>query len=780
MNITTKLKGLVLTLLLSIIILSFFFGRIISDPNNYYFTVSGDGFQAYYGAIYHMQHDTSLHRVNGMNYPFGEMVFFTGCQPFLVNPLKFVSNNFVDLSDHIVGILNMSMILSILIAALIMFLILYELGLSWWYSSLVAIGICMLSPQIARMGGHFSLVYLFWIPWMIYLIIRFDKNPSVKISLQIALVTFLASGTHLYFVGFFGFMIGFYWANYLWKNRTRLKAYSYSFFMFLVQLVLPVVIIQLMMTFNDVVVDRTAFPYGFFAYKAHPVGIFLPSGFPYSFITKHVTVFRHIQWESLAFIGVGALGAFLYGSVIFVRRLITRKAFWKVTDSPILNQLFWASFAALLFSFGIPFIFGLNGLVDFLGPIRQLRALARFSWLFFYMINIVFFYVVYKKWLEGNTSFKWKIISVATILLFDGYWNISSTSAILANRNAMLEDKINQTVTNEWSKDINVDDYQAIFPLPYFHVGSENIWIDSKDGTAELTMNLSLKTGLPTNGVILSRTSIEQTYLNYQLVTEPLNYSKVLDQLKSKKPFLLLVNKTAYLNEDEQRISRIADLLYENDHFQLKRLFVEDLKSLSGGYKQELVSKINHSKFIKKGEYFVSDSTLYFDYYSFEEFEMNQGYDGDCSLNILHQQWNLLFQKELNGIANGKNIYVSFWVRNYSEDGRMRANIELIQKNPLDDSIVNYFYSDIHRHIKGFDGEWALVEFSFETKVESERVKLSIRNNVLKNGSTLIDGLLIRQEGLQLFSTDKEQSFLNGRKISMDISNNILNKISQN
>ncbi|MCG8501072.1 MAG: hypothetical protein MJB12_11775, partial [Firmicutes bacterium] len=741
-----------------------FFGKIISDPNNYYFTTEGDGFKAYYGAIYHMQHDTGMTHLEGMNYPFGEMVFFTGSQPFIVNSLKLVSNHFVDLSDHVVGIINMIMILAILAAAIILYLIFSELGLSWRYSSIVAVGICMLSPQIARMGGHFSLSYLFWIPWMIYLLIRYDKKPSWKISLQMALVTFLAAGTHLYFVGFYGFMIGFYWFNYVWKKRNMLKAYFNGFVSFLVQFVLPVVIIQLIISMNDSVVDRTALPYGFFVYKAHPVGILLPSAFPYDFVPRYITVFRHIQWESLAFVGVAGLSAFLYGLFNFIKKAVGFNVFWKVSDSSILNQLFWASFAALLFSFGIPFILGLEGLADWLGPIRQLRALARFSWVFFYMLNIVLFYWLYKKVLVEKAKPKWIVITVLAVsfLLFDDFCNISNGISRLANRNLMLEDKSNLTKINEWAKSINPDDFQAIFPLPYFHVGSENIWIDSKNGTAELTMNLSLKTGLPTNGVILSRTSIEQTYLNYHLTTEPLNYSNVLDQLPNDKPFLLLINKSAYLNEDEQRIANAATLLYENEKFILERLEVQDIKALPDLYKHEVFTKLTQNEFVKSGECWVSNSNLYVDFSNYEKIE-----------KIPYKAWVTLYDKSLDGVKSGRKFYVSFWVEDYMRDGRMRANIELIQKNKIDNSTTNYFYSDIHRHIKAFDGNKALVEFTFETKTNDEKIILSIRNKVLKNDDTIIHGLLIREEGQFLLTEKSDQYFINSRILPKSIAKKI-------
>lgn len=65
-----------------------------------------------------------------MNYPYGEMVLFTGNQSAIANTIKFISENITDISLYTIGIVNLLMLFSIVIAALFIFLIfrdLYEL-----------------------------------------------------------------------------------------------------------------------------------------------------------------------------------------------------------------------------------------------------------------------------------------------------------------------------------------------------------------------------------------------------------------------------------------------------------------------------------------------------------------------------------------------------------------------------------------------------------------------------------------------------------------------------
>ena len=85
--------------------------------------------------------------------------------------------------------------------------------------------------------------------------------------------------------------------------------------------------------------------------------------------------------------------------LLFILASLVKKIYrrsWKtlllVTDNYFLNMVFWASFAALLYSFGLPFILGLEFLVEYLGPLQQIRSIGRFTWLFYFAINLVVFY----------------------------------------------------------------------------------------------------------------------------------------------------------------------------------------------------------------------------------------------------------------------------------------------------------------------------------------------------------------------------------------------------
>ncbi len=757
-------KGLVFTSLLALIIIMFFFGDILKNPNHNYFSAGGDGFKSYYGAIYHLEADSTYMKFEGMNYPYGESVFFTDNQPLLTNTVKWISNNMTDIRGSIVGIINLAMVFSILIAAVFLFLLFTEFGVFWWFASLASVGICMLSPQIGRMAGHFSLSHLFWIPVVLYLIVRFSKKASWTLSIIIALVGFLAASMQLYFIGFYGLLLTFYWLftkNWLkenWKSRGN------AFLHWFVQVCVPFILLELIMISTDHQTDRTTHPYGFLIYLAHPVSVLLPAGAPYGFVPKYITVFKHLDWEAYAFIGVASLFGFLIGLGLFLKKLVTGRAFWNISNLPILTAFFWASFVALLLSFGLPFVMGMEWLIDYIGPFRQLRALSRFSWLFFYVINVVVFYQLYRwyKVREKQPIAMFVVFAAFTLLFVDGYFNMNGTTNRLANRKPLLEDMTNQLPDNKWVNQIDVSEFQAILPIPYFHVGSENIWIEPRLNSLENSLIASLKTGLPITAVMMGRTSIGQTYRNYSLLMEPLHEFEILKDFENKKDILLMLMKGYQPNNEEQLIKNASDFLYGNDLFDLYRLPFARLKQIPEHYREDVLLDFDKEKLIKKDDLLISDTTSFFYYENYND-ERNSAFDGAGAHSLRLGDWNTLFEQKLFKAKKEETYLASFWLKDFQKDGYPRFNIEVAQTDN-NGQMLNYFYSDIHRYIRATDQNWALFEIPVTIQQDDVALKISIRNKVLRSADYVMDELLIRKSDCNMFQLESGLLIKNTRK----------------
>ncbi len=761
-----RLFGVAFALLLSAIVILIFFGRSLGDLNNTYFSTGGDGFKAYYGALYHVRYD-SLDYLNGaMNYPFGELSVFTDSQPPVANAIRFISRNVTDIKGWTTGILNGLMLLSFLLGVLFLFLIFSELKVKWWFGALAATGICMLSPQIARMGGHFSLSWQIWIPAMVYFLIRFHRTRKPLYSLLIAVTIVLSGKMHPYFIGFFGFLLGGYWIWRVFRGKSDPFVWFRDVPLFFIQFLIPVFLVQLPVLLHDAVTDRTAYPYGFNVYMGHPAGVFLPAGKPWLFVPEVVKVFGHLSWESLSYIGTAALAGLVGSLYVFIRKKIKKQPFGKLSDSAPLNALFWVSVAALVFSFGVPFVFTSGWLTDLVGPVRQLRALGRFAWLFYYLLNILVFAALFHKTESAKRAVWWKITAAAALLMlfYEGYWNMQTNTSGLNNHFAELEDYKNQLAANAWVKDINPDEFQAILPLPYFHIGSENIWIDGTDESKKYAMLVSLKTGLPMTAAELSRTSVSRSFINYSLVTEPLQQTGLADYLENEKPLLVMKMQGYEPTEAEEWLLKDAWFLTETEEFTLLGLSVDHIRTLHESWLQNVKLTYENSKLLPVNGFFVSEASTFFRVNSFDHLPSLVSLRGEGAFTLPPREWATLIDDTLVSVPAGTKMAVGFWIFNYMKDAYLRGNLEVVQKNSITGETTGFDYSDFFRHLKGFDGDWALVEFEFETKTADEILHVRVRNPVLPKTYFTIDELLIREKDTKVWKSESDYLLCNGRR----------------
>jgi hypothetical protein len=63
------------------------------------FSAAGDGMKNYFTFLYHVKHDSTYWKFEGMNYPFGENIVFTDNQPIMGGFWQNGLHSLVGLSD---------------------------------------------------------------------------------------------------------------------------------------------------------------------------------------------------------------------------------------------------------------------------------------------------------------------------------------------------------------------------------------------------------------------------------------------------------------------------------------------------------------------------------------------------------------------------------------------------------------------------------------------------------------------------------------------------------
>lgn len=738
---------------LPLIIVVLFFPHIFRHPGNYYFASGGDGLKSYFGTYYTVKYDKNFFHSFSQNYPYGESVFYTDSQPIISSVFVFLKRVGIDCSEDIIAFLNLFMLLSIPLGAFFLYLLFRRLGLPYLYSIIVSTIIAFLSPQLDRLGGHFSLSYVFMLPLFLLIYYDFFRMPNWRNSIYIGLVVLLGLGLHAYYFVFFAIILMFGLLVKLIDKNSNFKLYPDFIFHLFLQLLLPFLMFSIIS--GSEASDRSSYPWGFFSTKAFFESVFLPNGKPYA---KFINI-SYLNWEGIAFIGMVASFGFIILLSSYFRNRFKDNPLRLHSDSYI-NLLLWISILALFFSFTFPFSWGLEWLWNYLGPLKQFRASGRFAWIFFYVINIAVFYSLYK-WYESKNKLQYIIVFSFVLLwgAFDAYLNVRGRENILMNEISEIRDINNVLPQNNWINQIETNNYQAIISLPYYHVGSETYWIEGSGNSAKFAYITSWKTGLPNCNVMLSRTSISQTTNNLAIKWEPLSSFKIIDKFKKDKDILLLEMKGEVHDENELRLIKYAEKLGENEFYNIYALKTDAFRKIYTDNRDLLISEID--KFKGNSGIFVNDTTRNFHFLSYGTGINNRNITSAKTINAKKSEVILdttLFNDTIP-------VKISFWMKDLNKDliPRTRLVFNYVNKEGNLEEVYN---NDIFKIVKFVDSSgWGLVETEYKPKSPNEKFRIYLSNDLAIKAMITIDNLLIRPVDLNVYSKGKDYLFKNNRLI---------------
>lgn len=756
-----SLLGLLCTAVLSFIVMFLIVGAEPLAGSATNFTSSGgDALKDFYNTYYHVKFDTSLVRNNSMNYPYGEHYTYTGAQLYVSAPLQFLRRSFgVDCSSSVLLLINLLIWISILLGSVFLYLIFRELRVPMLMSVAGAVAITYLSPQIERVTAHLTLSYVFIVPCAIYLFLRWFKTRQWKYTVLIAMLTFVAGLVHPYYI-FFVVVIWLFVCGYVFfygdsdkteKRRVVIHA--------LLQFVVPFLLFTLLTRIGDDAADRTAIPWGFHTYRGRLRGLLTPVGRPYWS--------TNIEWESWTFIGYVALVVLAFGILAAVRKAVGRK--WRkmlrVADDCYLSILFWAAFVLMVFSLGFPLDLLPQYCFNYIGPLSQLRAVGRFLWLMYYVLNIIAIYVIAKK----IESFKpnTKIVAISAVLMlycFDIYTFTANNN--YKHPNPLLTDYTNELPENSWVGKIDVDKYQSILPLPMYSIGTEHIWLDHKAGMYENSLYVSMKTGLPLHSLYASRSCIHQAYRNIAFRQEPYLPFAVIDDMDSLRAVLIIApSGLSDLNENEQRIIACSDSLFSVNGIEFYSIVPSRLQQMQKDFSAEKKTEYLQKRLYERIEnVYCNDSTAAFLIETWDNQSAKTVFQGDGAMVCNVKNWSTVYEGK-NPTETSGSLEVSFMISDYMSDLVGRTTVEVFVTDKAGQS-KNYIYTDLFRCLHNIFYGWGKIVIPIPDMAPDDNIIIKLRNKMLPPSRKLyLDNLIIRPVGLDVIIEDDVRVTMNNNVI---------------
>ncbi len=716
----------------------FFYHKVIFNLNNSLFSITDDGLKNYYNYLYHIKYDTSYFTYEGMNYPFGESIFFVDCHPFLANLLRFFSLYLIDISDYSLGILNFLMLGSIVVSSLFLFLILKHYHFSALTAICYSIAIAFLtSNALLMLKGHYALTYgcAFPIGW--YLLLRHESSSKkFYYSILICVNTLIWFYTHTYlgliitgFTFFFHLYTYFFEKN--WTDRNR-------FIGIITQTLIPLFTVYLAVKLSDTHLGRIDMPFTH-NYRASVYSIFLPN---HSYLRPLYDFFldtsapENQQWVEIGnYIGLSTNLALIFIIVFIIYQLVIHKK-W-IGSSLLSKQDFLMLLSAItLLSFAMAFPFRYD--MDFLlpTPLKQFIALGRFAWPFYFLI-MIFSLKALKNclitpWFSAFTVFS------AVLLLTEGFSNHYLIKEKITQHKNLLIAKEYTEITNE----NDFSGYQAILTIPFYHHYISLHSYEYSDHAEHISMALSYQSGKPLINAILSRPSVLESKAILQLFTPSFNQKPVIEKF-TEQPILLVVSLKDPHSEYEQALIDKSKSIISTDNFEVFELSINALSdSKTRKHVGEFLSRQSAYRLDEQSGYFYKNTPPLF-YHSFDENTNNKTYRGNGAKAMVKNQLNVIYQSEELELESNTEYNFSFWYYNHLYD--QTFNTVWLELKDSTNTVYHSQYIDPSK-TNFYDGNWGYNELNFTIKNSNDHIGLYTQGGKEFADSVFVDELLLREK----------------------------------
>lgn len=688
---------------ISFVILWGIYGNIMIRPNAYVLSDEGEAARSYYVMTTYLN-DGEGWECRSMNYPFGEHLTFCDGQPLTSGAYKVVSSVIPVLKDTGVGFMNVLSLYGLILGGIFLLLFLLELGMARWFAIPLAISLMLLSPQVLRMQWQPALACSFFIPTTIYLAFKaFKSNQWFGWNLIFLLVSAAWYLIHPYL----GLMATTY---FLVTSAVRwwLDGRAFKWRLILlrgVQIGLPMIVFLAFLSITDSHGTRVGNPDGYVKFSAYLDSVFGSTISPFSEMYHAIygmtegEMFQHM--DAWAYVGLAGI---LF-SLFFPFRWGLRK--WNFVPKRLelperIKVNLIVSLFLLIVAFSLPYKWfpeTINWL-EIVPPLKQFRSLGRFAWFFVFAINLAggyFLYLLIAKSRKKSAQylFAGAFLAMVSLMAWEGIEQQRFTA-----KDAHKPNRFSSMGGEKWMAELTVDDYQAIVPIPFFHIGSHRFTPKFEPSNKYMTEALifAYHTKLPLTGSFQSRNAIEESVKSFQFFADPVIEKRIKEDF-GPKPLLIYHRKGMQITEEEKRVLRLGKALFENEEIVLLKLNPQDvfenqtetLWTSFAAYK-EMYSQVGNDWLSKKGwvhREYGNNGVL------FESQELSTGSE------------HLLLNTEKLSSRNGKHV-LSFWFNHH--DGR--TNVKLYQR--VTDSSTGKVLSDepLERALRTFNvlEDWMLCE----------------------------------------------------------------------
>lgn len=725
------------------------FPDFLPHGNTRYIEPYGDGYKNYAVLEYHVAHDTSYQAYRGMNYPFGEHIVSADGQPLLANALLWARKKGWIKSNIVPGVIHAALVVTILVAVMALFLLLLSFCVPLWMAGIAALGIVFLSPQMARMSAHYGLGQVAALPLLFLLLYRFQQKRSMGRSLLIAMVLTAFALLHFYFFVLLGAVIGLWHILDFLLSGADPKNIGRRLWHLFLQGGLPALFFYSWLFAPDTITDRSDQPWGFFHYRANLSGLLTSPAQPlFRWIDAQVFAIPEIDYEAANYIGLsGMLGIFMLATGLWRGRQ-------KQPPERFMLAMGGTAVTLLLFAFGLPFTLpGLESWYEYLGPFKQFRSIGRFSWPFYFVVQIWAVYAVSRY--RQNLTWLLLLVMVAEAWFFQRSLNLSLDEV----EGPEGEERVEELVG------IRAADFQAILTIPYYHVGSDNFWWSPEGFILQQSLWIGTKLGLPVTSSLSSRSSLGQAWEQLQLVTPPYRYPQVLSRYPDNRPLLVVWDQQQYDMNPDKYQHFLPDLipLYEASRLKLYALPLSSFGDRVEAVQRQVAAEIQSLPVNPLATFISPIGSTAYEYHAYDDADQGFGYPDGAGRQLRMGREHLFFDDTLSFATPGEPLLFSHWAF-LNRDLAGRVMIRITERDADTDAILQQAEYQLWEKTVVFDPTgWGLVEIPVVPAANKSRFTLEFRQHERRQLWIQWDELFVRPARDSYYRTTRNHLWKNNR-----------------
>ncbi len=560
---------LLLTVVVAVCVVVYALSYIALEPWHILPDIGGDGAKNNFTYLYHSTQGKG-YWFEGMNYPYGEHIVFTDAMPLLSVFFASIGNVTAPIALTVLWVLvSMSVVVSIIFISRI----LLEFNVPPLSAIVFACLVGIFSPQLQRILGHYALSYACFVPMVFYWTLRYHRTGALRYAVWLLVATSFFAFLHPYYAAMLLVWVGAYVVGHLVCYRMPMLQRVRHTAPLVAAVAGVLLLIAITMRLTDPIKDRPVTPFNPMEANTHIKQIFASAYSPLSLLIERTGLIGKLQrgGEGYTYPGIVVLMVVLLCWAWAWRRKVKRQEVVSVIY-PAGFEPIWLLMAGgiLLFSMGVPFIWNMMWLMEYLSFFKQFRAMGRFSWFFYHIITIygvVLLHMVWRKLVNrGKVTMGYGLLVVCVLIWaieVSGYTAYTRKVAQNATYNYdMMTSKHEQNWTQFLKEhQLKGSDFQAVLILGFFHVGSEKLWVGNGAWSNTMGTRAAMQLQLPIIDVMMSRSSWGQTKAQVRTVAGPFSDKPMLRAIPNRKPFLLLHFDEEKLDLDQQYILQASDYL---------------------------------------------------------------------------------------------------------------------------------------------------------------------------------------------------------------------------